>query len=214
MFKRFHFMLLALSLLALTTACSAADAAVQPAPPDTTPEAPRTDPDPSLTPPAPTAPNDDTLDQEGLSPRTTPGHVWAEPIIEGDTVTILLSVARMADHVHFEVPTDGDPASFVGYFVGNAFLVRPCVCPTCGAETVDWESGALACGTCPAMYDAVSGAGVGGAISYPSGLISNRIALDTISMSRLDLIAAYERTVAGEGVPSGGDDVCPVLGCC
>lgn len=223
MLNPYKSILLALPILALATACSSPVTAVEQPPP--TPRVTEV-PNVSSAPPS----NDSTpvgtptpggQPQTGVSSRTTPGHVWAEPIIDGGTVTISRTVARMGDHVHFEVP-DGDTfASFIGYFVGPAFLVRPCICPTCGDEGVDWGASELTCQSCAAAYDTVTGTSRQGGVCYPAGLIPSRIAVDSITMLQNDLLLAYQRTVAREAtmferatVPGtdGGDGSLPA--CC
>ncbi len=216
MFRRNLLPLVVLPLLALVTACSSPVTAreSEPTTPRVTPIAPAPSPSGAGTPGSPSAPSIDSGAPTGLSARTTAEHVWAEPIISGDIVTIQRSVASMSDHVHFEVAAQDASPVFVGYFVGPAFLIRPCICPTCGDEEVDWSGGTLACQACPASYDAVSGTAVGGGVCYPAGLVPHRIVGDSISMSRSDLLNAYERVVAGEGaIPvDGGDGSLPA--CC
>ena len=217
MLRLHHITLLALPLLALTTACSSSVTAGEPEP-----TAPRVTEVPGLDSSSTgdgantiLAPTGDAQSQSGVSQRTTAGHIWAEPVVSGDTVTIPRTVARMGDHVHFELVEQGTPLSFVGYFVGPAFLVRPCICPTCGDEAVDFLSGALDCQSCLVTYDAVMGTASEGGVCYPSGLIPNRIAGDTVFFSRNDLLVAYARVVAGEGATQATDGVSDsVPSCC
>lgn len=204
-----------LPLLVLTTACSSPVTAGEPATAPRVTEVPNVGaPSSSTNPNEVPAPAADDQSHVGVSTRTIDGHVWAEPVVSGETIGILRSVASMEDHVHFEVPGENAPLAFVGYFVGPAFLVRPCICPSCGDEEVDWSDGALDCQSCPAVYDAVSGTAKEGGICYPAGLIPNRIMGDTIVMTLNDLVTAYERVVAGEGAlaSDGGDGQVP--SCC
>jgi len=215
MFRRTTAIML-LPLLVLTAACSSAGTAGEPTTAPGVTEVPNVgaplgSTDSGEVPASPA----DEQSHVGVSTRTIDGHVWAEPVISDETIGILKSVASMEDHVHFEVPGGNGPLAFVGYFVGPVFLVRPCICPSCGDEAVDWSSaGALACQSCPAVYDAVSGTAKEGGICYPAGLIPNRIMGDTIVMTLNDLVAAYQRVVAGEGAlaPDGGDGQVPT--CC
>jgi len=211
--------LLTIPLAALTIACSSPVTAVEQEPPPT----PRVTEVPNLgstTPPEATTPastpSSDGQPQAGVSPRTTPGHVWAEAAIDGDKVTIRRTVATMGDHVHFEVPSSVGSAGFIGYFVGPAFLVRPCVCPSCGDEGVDWSTSELSCQSCAAAYDAVTGTSKAGGVCYPDGLVPSRFGVDTISMSQQNLLLAYERAAAAEALlyenSASGDGTLPA--CC
>jgi hypothetical protein len=204
-----------LPLLVLTAACSSPVTAGEPTAAPRVTEVPNVGaPSGSTNPNEVAASPSDDQPHVGISTKTIDGHIWAEPIISGETIGILRSVASMEDHVHFEVPGENAPLAFVGYFVGPAFLAKPCICPSCGDEGVDWSAGALSCQSCPAVYDAVSGSAKEGGICYPAGLIPNRILGDTIVMTLNDLVTAYERVVAGEGAlaPDGGDGQVP--SCC
>lgn len=148
----------------------------------------------------------------GLSERSTRGHMWAEPVIEGDSVSISLQVARLDDHVSFEIPSDDGALVFLGYFADGEFFVRAAVCPSCGEERVEWGGSLLVCRACGAMFDAVTGEADENARSYPAGDMPCAIGADSITMLTADLEESYERTAAGEAtlfaqleVPEGDD---------
>ncbi len=135
--------------------------------------------------------------QPGLSSRSTRGHVWAEPIIDGDSVTVSLSVASLDDHVHFELP-DGDAVvGFVAYFVDGQFLVRAEYCPACGSDKIEWGGSLVVCRSCGSTFDAVTGEG-DGEKDFPSGSIPYSIDGNSITLSLSDLTTAHARTVDGE----------------
>ena len=134
----------------------------------------------------------------GLSERTTRGHVWADPSVNGDLVAIPIAVATLGDHVHFEVDSDGGAIGFVGYFTEGAFFVRADVCPACGAQAIEWGGSLVVCRACGATFDAVTGEADGESCGYPAGTLPYRVAADAVTMSLSDLVAAHARTVAGE----------------
>jgi len=149
------------------------------------------------------------------SPRSTPGHIWAEPYIDDGAVRILQSVAGEGDHVHFEVPADGGTADFIGFFIDKSFVVRANVCPVCRARDMDWEANMLACGSCGTVFDAVSGIEKYGGPRFPKGLVPNTKSSGIITMSLADLQSAFARSVAGESFlleaieePPAGNGLC------
>lgn len=134
----------------------------------------------------------------GLSARTTRGHVWAEPAIDGDRVAMPLPIATLGDHFHFEVTEGDNTIGFLGYFTEGSLFVRASHCPNCGAEHVEWGGSLVACRSCGAKFDAVTGEGEEGARSYPAGTIPCAVGDGFITMSLSDLVEAHARTVAGE----------------
>jgi hypothetical protein len=125
------------------------------------------------------------------------GHAWAEPVIDGDVVTITVAVAASEDHVHFTVPgTEGD-ASFIGWLRNGEFEARPVMCPCCGAEEVQWGGTALVCRNCDAVFD-LEGGVADDSCAYPEGTLPAEVLEDVIVMSLSDLVEAYDRTAAGE----------------
>jgi len=134
----------------------------------------------------------------GLSSRTTRGHIWAEPVIDGDTVVVLHSVATLGDHVNLEVPANGGVAAFIGYFSNDNFYLRATVCPNCGAERIEWGGSLVVCRSCSTTFDLVTGEASGEGRGYPLGTIPYSLEGDTIAMSLGDLVEAYARTASGE----------------
>jgi hypothetical protein len=133
----------------------------------------------------------------GLSPRTTRGHVWAEPAIDGDTLALSTAVAALGDHVHLEVPLSGGTAGFIGYFCDDEFYLRATVCPNCGAERIEWGVSLLTCRACSTTFDLVSGYASGEGQGYPLGTIPYTVEGDSIELSMKDLDEAYWSTAAG-----------------
>jgi nitrite reductase/ring-hydroxylating ferredoxin subunit len=134
---------------------------------------------------------------EGVSSRTTRGHVWAEPAFAGDSVAVLWSVAEMGDHLHFEVPGESGPREFLGYLFEDEFYVRAAVCPNCGAERIEWGGTLLACRACSTTFDRVTGEASEDRRGFPLGTLPYEVEDGAITMSLSELQVAYART--GEG---------------
>jgi nitrite reductase/ring-hydroxylating ferredoxin subunit len=134
----------------------------------------------------------------GLSSRTTRGHIWAEPVIDGDTVLILHSVATLGSHVNLEVPANGGVAGFIGYFTNDEFCLRATACPNCGAGRIEWGGSLVVCRSCSTTFDLVTGEASGEGRGYPLGTIPYSLEGDTMAMYLGDLVEAYARTASGE----------------
>ena len=208
--KRYGLVLPGLLVLLLTTACAAPAVALQPESQAETGGASTgvtvagtssetvdvVAGDGDATTSAPAAASSYTL-QPGMSPRSTRGHVWAEPLIDGDSVTIPLGVASMDDHLHFEVPDGDSNDRFVAYFVEGQFVVRADYCPACGSERIEWGGSRVVCRSCDAKFDAVTGEG-DGEDGFPAGAVPYTIGDDSITLSLAELATAHVRTVDGE----------------
>ena len=134
----------------------------------------------------------------GMSAKSTRGHVWAEPVIDGDKVAIALAVATFGDHVHFEVPDDEKVDGFIGYFCDDEFCVRANFCPLCHAERIESGWSLLVCRSCGVTFDTFTGESEGGTANFPYGTVPYTVDGDRIAMSLADLLEAHARTVAGE----------------
>lgn len=198
--------LLALSVLtlSLSAGCAAPVTTQQPEPPGQTARAVPSVPAPAgeslvggdAIAVAATGPED--AGTVGLSPRTTRGHVWAEPVMDGETVSILVSAATRGDHVHLELSSNGGAIEFMGYFTGGEFFLRANACPSCGAERIEWGGSLIVCRACEAKFDAVTGEGESGGSSYPTSNVPYTLEGDSIVFAYDDLMEAYARTIAGE----------------
>ncbi len=215
MMNRFRLMVFAIPLLALTVACSTSDAPAVQEPPAAD-EVPQDMETPNVD--SQTAEGDTDAASTGLAgatpdtevaPATTTGHVWDDPVVNGDEIQILLSLATTNDHVHFEVPLFRNAAEFVGYFAEGEFVVRATMCPACGEEAVDWIGDRLSCSACEATFNAATGAGENGGPGYPEGYVPPVVSGDTITMSLNDLQQAYAPTASGEQTPFEFPDESP-----
>ena len=155
----------------------------------------------------------DNVPVTGVSSRSTPGHTWAEPVIDGGTVSIPLAVATMGDHVHFEVPGTSGPIQFVAYKLNLLFHIRACVCPNCGGTDIDVSAGKLSCPSCGEAFDLQTGGATSGGQGYPAGAIPVAISDDCLKSPLHSLTVAYERTASGEETLFEGPAVPYPLGC-
>ena len=193
---------LALSLVTLVTACAAAAPEVAPGPAGETPTpsvpAAGTRPAGADAVPAAMAEAPTTDGLPGLSPRTTRGHVWADPSIVGDEVRLSAEVAALGDHVHLEVPGAAGVLGFIGYFSGADFHLRATVCPNCAAERIEWGVSLVVCRECGTTFDLFTGEASGDGRGYPQGSIPQSLDGDYIVFSLAELAMAHARTATGE----------------
>jgi hypothetical protein len=195
MFRRTCFTLLVAPLLAVSLSCSGGvDTSSQQPPPtptngETASGAQQSIESPSEVEGAPII---------GLSSRTTPDHIWAEPVIDGGAVSIPLAVTTMGDHFHFEVPGPSGPMGFIAYQVDGAFHIRAAHCPGCGGKDIDYVAGVLACPDCGSTFSPSTGAGLGVNWGYPEGSIPASVSDGFLTSLRHSLTVAYDRTVSGE----------------
>jgi nitrite reductase/ring-hydroxylating ferredoxin subunit len=155
----------------------------------------------------------DNVPVTGVSSRSTPGHPWAEPVIDGGTVSIPLAVATMGDHIHFEVPGTSGPIQFVAYKLNLLFQIRARVCPNCGGTDIDFSAGKLSCPSCGGAFDPQTGGATSGGQGYPAGTIPVAISDDCLKSPLHSLTVAYERTASGEETLFEGPAVPYPLGC-
>ena len=195
MFRRTCFTLLVVPLLAVSLSCSGVV--------DTSSQQPPTSPTNGETPngaqqtlESPSEVEDTTI--IGLASRSTPDHVWAEPVIDGGAVSIPLVVATMGDHFHFEVPGASGPMGFIAYQVDGEFHIRAAHCPGCGGKDIDYVAGVLACPDCGATFSLATGAGIGVDWGYPEGSIPASVSDGFLTSLLHSLTVAYDRTVSGE----------------
>jgi nitrite reductase/ring-hydroxylating ferredoxin subunit len=200
MIKRNHFALLAVPLLALTVSCaSVVDAVRDILPSDASGGRAAELPPPTGDMQAVESPSQtENLPVIGISSRSTPDHIWAEPVIDGGGVSIPLAVATLGDHFHFEVPGPSGPIGFIAYQVDGQFHIRASVCPSCGGTPIDYGAGELVCSSCGEAYNLGTGAALNGGQGYPAGSISACVIDEYLTSTLHSLTLAYERTAAGE----------------
>ena len=198
---------LAVLLLALTTSCSGPASESGQQPPAVAPDGA----DEALTSPVP-----EDLPTAGLSSRTSPGDIWAEPVIADGTVSIPLPVTALGDHFSFEVPTASGPEEFIGYQLDGEFYIRASVCPSCGEKHLDYGAGVLTCPHCGCTFDLRTGAEMAGGSGFPTGSIAYFVADGYLKSPLHSLTVAYERTYWGEATlysaPARPDGRCAACG--
>lgn len=209
MIKRNLTALLAIPLLALTASCSTVvDAVRDILPSDASGGHAAELPTPTGGMQAVESPSQtENLPVIGISSRSTPDHIWAEPVIDGGGVSIPLPVATLDDHFHFEVPGSSGPMGFIAYQVDGQFHIRASVCPNCGATPVEYGTSELVCSSCGEAFNLRTGAALTGGQGYPEGSISACVIDDYLTSTLHSLTLAYERTAAGEAALYDGPAV-------
>ncbi|MDH4067635.1 MAG: Fe-S-containing protein [Dehalococcoidia bacterium] len=147
---------------------------------------------------------------------------WIEPQVFGDTVSIPVSEVERDWNVHFNLKTQDADMDFMAYVLDGEIYVRANICPPCHSIGFSLQRSSLICDTCATVFDAKTGAGIGGAcVAYPKAAVPYEIKGDSITMQGTDLLTAYQDTVnpiqpseatapschSGSGTPS-------VPGCC
>jgi len=209
MLKRNRFALLAIPMLALTVSCAGVvDAVRDILPSDASGGRAAELPPPTGDMQAVESPSQtENLPVIGISSRSTPDHIWAEPVIDGGGVSIPLPVATLGDHFHFEVPGPSGPMGFVAYELDGQFHIRASVCPNCGESPVEYGAGELVCSSCGEAFNLSTGAALTGGQGYPEGSISACVIDGYLTSTLHSLTLAYERTAAGEATLYDGPAV-------
>jgi len=209
MIKRNRFALLAVPLLALTVSCaSVVDAVRDILPSDASGGRAAELPPPTGDMQAVESPSQTkVVPVIGLSSRSTPDHIWADPIFDGGSVSIPLPVATLGNHFHFEVPGSSGPMGFVAYLLDGQLYIRASVCPNCGGAPIDYGASELVCSSCGEAFNLQTGAALTGGHGYPEGSISVCVIDEYFTSTLHSLTVAYERTAAGEETLYDGPSV-------
>ena len=85
---------------------------------------------------------------------------------------------------------------FMAYSYGGKSYVHASICPPCRSLSFTLSVGTLVCDACGTIFDAVTGKGVRGAcVAYPKQPAQYHENGDALTMSKGDLIAAYQKTL-------------------
>jgi len=117
---------------------------------------------------------------------------WIEPQVNGDSVTISISELVNNWNIHFKA---GDEA-YMGYYLDGKVYVRANVCPPCRSIGYSLDKDILICDMCRTTFKAKSGDGIQGAcVDYPKALVPYEVNGDSITMTKSDLVKAYQDTL-------------------
>jgi len=171
-------------LLARAACASPGEPGTTIAPAGNPPEAPVAAPDP-----APAA---------ELKPPVPVIGVRLEAVREGDTVSVPLANVEEAGNAEFSVALDEQRLDFLAYVLDGELFVRAAACPPCDSTAFALDGDELVCDACDTRFDGWTGTGIAGAcVDYPKTAVAYRLDGDLVAMSVVDLLAAWQQTVAG-----------------
>jgi nitrite reductase/ring-hydroxylating ferredoxin subunit len=121
--------------------------------------------------------------------------IWVEASVEGNTVSIPVSLLETSKIVNFRVTSDGNDMAFMAYQLEDQTYVRTALCPPCRSESFSLDGDVLDCDTCHTRFNATTGEGLKGACrAYPKTEVQLTVAGDRVTMSIGDLVTAYQDT--------------------
>jgi nitrite reductase/ring-hydroxylating ferredoxin subunit len=120
---------------------------------------------------------------------------WIDASVEGDTVSIPVSLIENNKIVNFRVTYQGTSMAFMAYKLGEQTYVRTALCPPCRSESFSLDGDALDCDTCHTRFNAATGEGLKGACrAYPKAEVQYTVAGDKLTMDIAALVTAYQDT--------------------
>jgi nitrite reductase/ring-hydroxylating ferredoxin subunit len=120
---------------------------------------------------------------------------WIDASVEGDTISIPVSLVENGKIVNFRVTYQGTDMAFTAYRLGEQIYVRTALCPPCRSESFSLDGDVLDCDTCHTRFSATTGDGLKGACrAYPKAEVRYTVAGDRLTMSITDLASAYQDT--------------------
>ncbi len=118
---------------------------------------------------------------------------------DGDTVKIPVSMINQYTNTRFKVTTPQGPEMCMAYNWAGKTYVRASICPPCRSQSFTLTSkGTLTCDACGTVFDAVTGKGLSGSpacVTYPKQSAAFQSDGENITVSRVDLLDAYQRTL-------------------
>jgi len=120
---------------------------------------------------------------------------WIDASVEGNTVSIPVSLVEDGQIVNFRVTYQGANMAFMAYKLGEQIYVRTALCPPCRSESFSLDGDVLDCDTCHTRFSATTGEGLKGACrAYPKAEVQYTVAGDKLTMDMNDLVTAYQDT--------------------
>lgn len=120
---------------------------------------------------------------------------WINASVEGDAVSVPLSLIQNGKIVNFKVTYEGTSMAFMAYQLGDQIYARTALCPPCRSESFSLDNDVLDCDTCHSRFSATTGEGLKGACrAYPKAEVQYTVAGDKVTMSIVDLVTAYQDT--------------------
>jgi nitrite reductase/ring-hydroxylating ferredoxin subunit len=120
---------------------------------------------------------------------------WIDASVEGNTISIPVSLVETNKIVNFRVTYQGTSMAFMAYQLGEQIYVRTALCPPCRSESFSLDGDVLDCDTCHTRFSATTGEGLKGACrAYPKAEVQYTVAGDKLTMDVADLATAYQET--------------------
>jgi nitrite reductase/ring-hydroxylating ferredoxin subunit len=120
---------------------------------------------------------------------------WIDASVEGNTVSIPVSLVEDGKIVNFRVTYEGTSMAFMAYKLGEQTYVRTALCPPCRSESFSLDGAVLDCDTCHSRFSATTGEGLKGACrAYPKAEARYPVAGDRLTMDITNLVTAYQET--------------------
>ena len=183
---------LSLTLAACASPTSASIPAITPTPAKTVA--------PALTPTVAPAPIPTPKATSTVAPAARPSGLieqkWIEPQVNGETLSIPVSVLETDWNTRFKVQTASGEITGMAYILDGKTYVRANVCPPCRSVGFRLSGNTLICMSCGTKFNATTGEGVSGAcVKYPKASVSYTISDGNVVMNKADLVTAYQNTL-------------------
>jgi nitrite reductase/ring-hydroxylating ferredoxin subunit len=121
---------------------------------------------------------------------------WIQPLVVGDSVIVPVSTIDKDIITHFKVKTSNKELTFMAYTYSDQVYTRADICPPCHSENFSLKDGTLVCDTCGSVFNATTGAGIGGACrAYPKAAATYEVKDGNIVMKVSDLSASFQKTL-------------------
>ncbi len=121
---------------------------------------------------------------------------WVDVAVSGDVVTMPLSLVEEKVNTHFSVSEPTRRLDFMAYVLDGTLYVRANACPPCRSRGFALDGDVLVCDTCATTFKARDGSGIKGAcVDYPKAAATYTVVDGVVTMSLVDLTAAYDETL-------------------
>ncbi len=128
--------------------------------------------------------------------------VSLDAVLNGDSVTIPVVAIEDVRNAEFSFELGGRRLDFLAYVLDGELFVRAAACPPCNSTTFALDGYELICDACDTRFDGWTGAGLDGAcVDYPKAAVAYEFNGDLVAMTVADLVASWEKTVAGSKPP-------------
>ena len=189
---------LSLTLAACASPTSASIPTITPTPAKTV--APASTSTPIATPTVAPAPTPTPKATSTVAPAAKPSGLieqkWIEPQVNGETLSIPVSVLETDWNTRFKVQTASGEITGMAYILDGKTYVRANVCPPCRSVGFRLSGNTLICMSCGTKFNATTGEGISGAcVSYPKAAVNYQVTGGNVVLSKADLSTAYQNTM-------------------